>query len=84
MSSPASDSRFVALRTFEFENKHKVPQADSHNEESLCSLTAFGMTLFYSDRTAEVYELPISTPATKTSVPPSTTCNVAETHGVSM
>ena len=30
------------------------------------------------------YELPISTPATKTSVPPSTTCNVAETQGDSM
>jgi len=30
------------------------------------------------------YELPISTPVTNTSTPPSPTCSAAVTHGVSM
>jgi len=33
---------------------------------------------------ALAYELPISSPAKNTSVPPNITCNIAETRGVSM
>ncbi len=42
--------RDLALQSTE---KHKVPPACSHNEESLCSLTALEMTLF------EIHELPL-------------------------
>ena len=50
--NPVNDGRVfitarVGVRDLElrWDRKHKVPRTYSHNEESLCSLTALGMTV---------------------------------------